>query len=51
MNAHAHDGGAGANGSAPATGAALGNGSTPVTLTRKDFSSDQELRWCPGCGD
>src|SRR3954462_10948118 len=23
----------------------------PVTLTRKDFSSDQEVRWCPGCGD
>jgi len=19
--------------------------------TRKDFSSDQEIRWCPGCGD
>ncbi|MHB1498761.1 MAG: 2-oxoacid:ferredoxin oxidoreductase subunit beta [Acidimicrobiales bacterium] len=23
---------------------------TPVT-TRKDWSSDQEVRWCPGCGD
>ncbi|MBI3395503.1 MAG: 2-oxoacid:ferredoxin oxidoreductase subunit beta, partial [Spirochaetia bacterium] len=23
---------------------------TPV-LTRKDFTSDQEVRWCPGCGD
>jgi 2-oxoglutarate/2-oxoacid ferredoxin oxidoreductase subunit beta len=23
----------------------------PVPLTRKDFSSDQEVRWCPGCGD
>ena len=22
----------------------------PVT-TRKDWSSDQEVRWCPGCGD
>ena len=22
-----------------------------VTLTRKDFTSDQEVRWCPGCGD
>jgi 2-oxoglutarate/2-oxoacid ferredoxin oxidoreductase subunit beta len=21
------------------------------TLTRKDFTSDQEVRWCPGCGD
>ena len=26
--------------------------STPVQLTtRKDWSSDQEVRWCPGCGD
>jgi 2-oxoglutarate ferredoxin oxidoreductase subunit beta len=24
---------------------------TDVSLTRKDFSSDQEVRWCPGCGD
>jgi len=22
-----------------------------VALTRKDFSSDQDVRWCPGCGD
>ncbi|MBI2060082.1 MAG: 2-oxoacid:ferredoxin oxidoreductase subunit beta [Nitrospirae bacterium] len=22
-----------------------------VKLTRKDFLSDQEVRWCPGCGD
>jgi 2-oxoglutarate ferredoxin oxidoreductase subunit beta len=22
-----------------------------ITLTRKDFVSDQEVRWCPGCGD
>ncbi|MFP5298761.1 MAG: 2-oxoacid:ferredoxin oxidoreductase subunit beta [Actinomycetota bacterium] len=21
------------------------------TLTRQDFASDQEVRWCPGCGD
>lgn len=21
------------------------------TLTSKDFSSDQDVRWCPGCGD
>ena len=21
------------------------------TLTRKDFISDQQVRWCPGCGD
>ena len=25
---------------------------TPVTpLQRKDFESDQQIRWCPGCGD
>jgi 2-oxoglutarate ferredoxin oxidoreductase subunit beta len=24
--------------------------STP-TLTKKDFVTDQEVRWCPGCGD
>ncbi|MDX1437170.1 MAG: thiamine pyrophosphate-dependent enzyme [Anaerolineales bacterium] len=23
----------------------------PPTLTRQDFVSDQEVRWCPGCGD
>ncbi|MFR9781027.1 2-oxoacid:ferredoxin oxidoreductase subunit beta, partial [Micromonospora sp. MS34] len=23
----------------------------PVKLTAKDFKSDQEVRWCPGCGD
>jgi 2-oxoglutarate ferredoxin oxidoreductase subunit beta len=37
-----------------------GNGSAPalspenaqvIQLTRKDFVSDQEVRWCPGCGD
>ena len=22
-----------------------------ATLTFKDFKSDQEVRWCPGCGD
>ena len=20
-------------------------------LTKKDFMSDQEVKWCPGCGD
>ncbi|MDP1850893.1 MAG: 2-oxoacid:ferredoxin oxidoreductase subunit beta [Candidatus Planktophila sp.] len=24
---------------------------TDVALTKKDFTSDQEVRWCPGCGD
>ncbi len=23
----------------------------PETLTAKDFATDQEVRWCPGCGD
>jgi 2-oxoglutarate ferredoxin oxidoreductase subunit beta len=23
----------------------------PIKLTPKDFASDQEVRWCPGCGD
>lgn len=23
----------------------------PVKLTPKDFQSDQDVRWCPGCGD
>ncbi|NKB55662.1 MAG: 2-oxoacid:ferredoxin oxidoreductase subunit beta [Alphaproteobacteria bacterium] len=23
----------------------------PEKLTAKDFTSDQEVRWCPGCGD
>jgi 2-oxoglutarate ferredoxin oxidoreductase subunit beta len=29
-----------------------GNGGGAVgTLTKKNFTSDQEVRWCPGCGD
>lgn len=24
---------------------------TPSPLTAKDFATDQEVRWCPGCGD
>ncbi|MGQ0824800.1 MAG: 2-oxoacid:ferredoxin oxidoreductase subunit beta [Actinomycetota bacterium] len=29
-----------------------GNGDgSPTKLARKDFQSDQEVRWCPGCGD
>jgi 2-oxoglutarate/2-oxoacid ferredoxin oxidoreductase subunit beta len=28
------------------------NDMTPITpLSPKDFESDQEVRWCPGCGD
>jgi 2-oxoglutarate/2-oxoacid ferredoxin oxidoreductase subunit beta len=26
-------------------------GTTNGKLTKKDFTSDQEVRWCPGCGD
>jgi 2-oxoglutarate ferredoxin oxidoreductase subunit beta len=30
----------------------IGNGKQQLpTLTKKDFVSDQETRWCPGCGD
>ncbi len=25
--------------------------STPPVYTKKDFQTDQEVRWCPGCGD
>jgi 2-oxoglutarate ferredoxin oxidoreductase subunit beta len=27
------------------------NGNGKPVLTAKDFTSDQEVRWCPGCGD
>jgi 2-oxoglutarate ferredoxin oxidoreductase subunit beta len=31
---------------------ASGNGDIDLpVLTRKDFVTDQEVRWCPGCGD
>jgi 2-oxoglutarate ferredoxin oxidoreductase subunit beta len=43
------------NGKAPVNGNGNGNGAHAgtalPTLTKKDFSSDQETRWCPGCGD
>jgi 2-oxoglutarate ferredoxin oxidoreductase subunit beta len=32
-------------------GNGAGNGGGPATLTKADFQSDQETRWCPGCGD
>ena len=28
-----------------------GAASTPLVLKAKDFKTDQEVRWCPGCGD
>jgi 2-oxoglutarate ferredoxin oxidoreductase subunit beta len=30
---------------------ASNGGGTAVALSRKDYQSDQEVRWCPGCGD
>ena len=27
------------------------NAQLPPTLTRRDFASDQDVRWCPGCGN
>ncbi len=27
------------------------NGTTTLPLKPKDYKSDQEVRWCPGCGD
>ncbi len=38
--------GSNGNGAAPKT-----NGGAPEKLTKADFQSDQETRWCPGCGD
>ena len=36
----------------PAAAAALSpENAQVIALTRKDFVSDQEVRWCPGCGD
>src|SRR3954471_8975554 len=29
----------------------MANATIPLNLTAKDFKSDQEVRWCPGCGD
>ena len=34
----------------PATALPAGDGA-PTGLTRKDFETDQDVRWCPGCGD
>jgi len=27
------------------------NEQAPITYSPKDFATDQEVRWCPGCGD
>jgi 2-oxoglutarate/2-oxoacid ferredoxin oxidoreductase subunit beta len=37
--------------SAVVAGNGHGNGGSPPVLTKADFQSDQETRWCPGCGD
>lgn len=29
----------------------MSESATQATYTRKDFTSDQAVRWCPGCGD
>jgi 2-oxoglutarate/2-oxoacid ferredoxin oxidoreductase subunit beta len=51
-------GAAATNGAAKGDGAIKGSGATigaarrvGLGLTVKDFKSDQEVRWCPGCGD
>ncbi|HEX5239560.1 MAG TPA: 2-oxoacid:ferredoxin oxidoreductase subunit beta [Candidatus Limnocylindrales bacterium] len=36
---------------AAAPSAPIAGGPELPVLTRKDFVSDQEVRWCPGCGD
>jgi 2-oxoglutarate/2-oxoacid ferredoxin oxidoreductase subunit beta len=42
----------GTNGTSGTNGHGHGaSAATPVTFSRKDFQSDQEVRWCPGCGD
>jgi 2-oxoglutarate ferredoxin oxidoreductase subunit beta len=32
-------------------GLPAGGDGAPAGLTRKDFETDQDVRWCPGCGD
>jgi 2-oxoglutarate/2-oxoacid ferredoxin oxidoreductase subunit beta len=39
------------NGRPPAKSGLAGVPLSLAPLTRKDFTSDQEVRWCPGCGD
>jgi 2-oxoglutarate ferredoxin oxidoreductase subunit beta len=47
MQANGHAGGNGQPGGEASVPPRKGTG----TLTKKDFASDQEVRWCPGCGD
>jgi 2-oxoglutarate ferredoxin oxidoreductase subunit beta len=41
----------GKNGKNGKTAAKAANGGQTAVLTKADFQSDQETRWCPGCGD
>ncbi len=54
-NGHGDGAGAATNGSASlGTAPRSGIAGVPLALeplSRKDFTSDQEVRWCPGCGD
>ena len=58
-SAHGAAPGGGANGAAPGgvdlglptIGGLDGVPTTDAKQTAKDFTSDQEVRWCPGCGD
>ncbi|HLY47929.1 MAG TPA: 2-oxoacid:ferredoxin oxidoreductase subunit beta [Solirubrobacteraceae bacterium] len=43
--------GANGNGGVPEAPVRAGKGSATAELTKADFQSDQETRWCPGCGD
>src|SRR5688572_24438421 len=29
----------------------MSDAAKPIKLSKKDFESDQDVRWCPGCGD
>src|ERR1035437_9982769 len=39
------------NGSAHARAHGAAGASAAAKLSKADFQSDQETRWCPGCGD
>ena len=39
------------NGQVQGNGNGAARPGSPLTFTKKDFTSDQEVRWCPGCGD
>jgi 2-oxoglutarate/2-oxoacid ferredoxin oxidoreductase subunit beta len=42
----------GGNGQGQGNGQAVATQATgPLEFSKKDFTSDQEVRWCPGCGD